>query len=84
MTEEKPTPEPEETPPVEWLPPPPPELGDEYDRALRAAVASGSVARVRFAYERWLRRYNELEMEAAPVAVERIERWLNGEPIDGD
>ena len=57
-------------PPTEWLPGPDPAEGDEYDRNMRAALAARDAGRALFAWERWLRRYNELAVEAAPVTVQ--------------
>jgi hypothetical protein len=60
----------------EWLPGPLPEEGDEHDRAVRAAIASGDLARLEFALERYRRHVDQLTVEAAPVSVQRIEDVL--------
>jgi hypothetical protein len=62
-----------------WLPGPHPELGDEHDRAVAAALATRDAGRALFAFKRWVEHYNRLALEAAPASVEAaddvLRRW---------
>ncbi|SFU04666.1 hypothetical protein SAMN05660657_05061 [Geodermatophilus amargosae] len=62
-----------EGPGPEWLPGPLPEDGDEWDRRVRAAIASGDLGRLEHALEAYRRHLDQLTVDALPVTLQRVE-----------